>query len=273
MIRQLKAAERSAGFQPTGNFERSDDRVAAYYRCYFTGKLEIPESYDRLGLREGTKDGCSLDENRYDVFFYPIEAVSSGDVPVTQALAAATPERLATVVPHEDFHAQVRNLPGSIAEAAATLAGFLTGAVVMQKSAPGEAELFLRKAEIVNRYYDRLRAVYRSTRDKAAALEEKRRLFASLERECASIQPDPVSFNKCVSAPNNAGLAFDRTYTKYYPLLYRVFLACRQDLRCTTEALVNAPKKRGEAETARYFEESLRALETRFPRPSLPQLR
>ena len=26
--------------------------------------------------------------------------------------------------------------------------------------------------------------------------------------------PDPVSFNKCPAAMNNAGLAFDRTYTE-----------------------------------------------------------
>ena len=131
VIRAVQTVEQAAGFKPTGNFARPDAAIAAYYRCYYTGKLELPGSYDELQLREGSKDGCQLDENRYDVFFYPIEAVASGHAPVTQTLAAATPQRLAAVVPHEDFHAQVRELPDRIAEAASTLAGFLTGAAAL----------------------------------------------------------------------------------------------------------------------------------------------
>jgi hypothetical protein len=263
VLRAVKAEEQSAGFKPTGNFARSDLHVAAYYRCYYTGKLELPESYDALQLRDGTKDGCQIDDQKYDVFFYPIEAVSSGHAPVTQALAAATPERVATVVPHEDFHAQVRDLPDRIAEAASTLAGFLTGAAALAhlgRSEPSrEAELFLRKAATINRYYDQLRRVYQSARDGEIstpdALDEKQRLFTALEQECAAIRPEPRSFNKCVSVTNNAGLAFDHTYTEYYPLLYQVFQTCRQDLRCTTETIMNAPKKRREAEVAEYFRE------------------
>lgn len=251
-IEELKAAELSAGFHPAGNFAHADAAVA-YYRCYFTGKVELPDSYDQLGLREGTKDGCQLDASKYDVFFYAIEAVASGHDPITPALKAATPERRATVVPHEDFHAQVERLPTAIAEAAATLEGFLTAAEALHEP-PSEAGLFLQKAEMVNRYYERLRVVYRSGHNRSAALAEKERLFAALARECASIRPEPRSFNKCVSAPNNAGLAFDRTYTQYYPLLYRVYLACAEDLRCTTEAILKAPQKRPAAEVVRYLE-------------------
>ena len=171
--------------------------------------------------------------------------------------------RVATVVPHEDFHAQVRDLPDRIAEAASTLAGFLTGAAALAhlgRSEPSrEAELFLRKAATINRYYDQLRRVYKSARDGEIstpdALDEKQRLFRALEQECAAIRPEPRSFNKCVSVTNNAGLAFDHTYTEYYPLLYQVFQTCRQDLRCTTETIMNAPKKRREAEVAEYFRE------------------
>src|SRR5579864_6597515 len=81
VIRALKTAEQAAGVQPTGNFSSADARVTAYYRCYYTGKLELPESYDGLMLRRGSKNGCSLDPEKYDVFFYPIEAVASGHAP------------------------------------------------------------------------------------------------------------------------------------------------------------------------------------------------
>lgn len=265
VIRAVHREEQGAGFKPTGNFARPDAAVTAYYRCYYTGKLQLPGSYNGLQLREGKKDGCRIDQKKHDVFFYPIEAVASGHTPVTKALAAATPQRLAAVVPHEDFHAQVRELPDKIAEAGSTLAGFLTGAAALAalgQPSSSDAELFLRKAVLINRYYDELGAIYESARgrriSKAAALKDKARLFQRLDGECRSILPQPRSFDRCVSAANNAGLAFDHTYTEYYPLLYAVFESCRMKLRCTVETVMNAPKKRPEAETAAYFKRFVR---------------
>ena len=64
----------------------------------------------------------------------------------------------------------------------------------------------------------RLSRVYQSARDGEIstpdALDAKQRLFRALEQECAAIRPEPRSFNKCVSVANNAGLAFDHTYTE-----------------------------------------------------------
>ena len=60
--------------------------------------------------------------------------------------------------------------------------------------------------------------------------------------------------NKCVSAANNAGLAFDHTYTKYYPLLYRVYEGCGKDLKCTAQRIMAAPRKRHERDLLAYFE-------------------
>ena len=256
-IEQLKTVEQAAGFHRTGNFGRADKGVQAYYRCYYTGKLELPESYDELKLRKGTKDGCALDEKKYDVFFYPIEAVASGHTPVTESLAAASSERIAMVVPHEDFHAQLDGLPRRIEEAAATLVGFVTGAAVLHEQ-PLDAELFLKKSEIINRYFDRLSAIYNQARcgalSEAAARAEQRRLLKGLGEECSAIRPNPRSFNKCVSAANNAGLAFDHTYTKYYPLLYRVYEGCGKDLKCTVKTIMAAPRKRHERDLLAYFE-------------------
>jgi hypothetical protein len=257
IVHLLKDIEREAGFKPTGNFAHADARVPAYYRCYYTGRLELPQSYDELNLRKGTKDGCSLDAKKYDVFFYPIEAVASGHAPITESLAQAPAERVATVVPHEDFHQQIRDLSVPLAEAAATLVGFLTGAAA-ESSLSQEAQLFLQKALILNRYYDRLAAAYFAARVHALperrAIDEKQRLLSALLEECAAIQPAPRSFNKCVSASNNAGLAFDYTYTRYYPLLYQVWSACGQDIKCTIAAIARAPRKRPEAEVVEYFQ-------------------
>jgi hypothetical protein len=256
-IQKLKSVEESAGFKPTGNFTRTDPRITAYYRCYYTGKLELPESYNRLKLLTGTKDGCPIDEKKYDVFFYPIEAVASGHTPVTQALTNATQERLVMVVPHEDFHAQIPDLPDRIAEAASTLMGFATAAKALDE-APLDADLFLRKAELVNRTFDQLSAVYKTARrgalSEAEARNRQRRLLDAFQQQCGQIAPSPHSFNKCLSAANNAGLAFDHTYTRFYPLLYHVYLGCGKDLKCTMHKILAAPRKRPEREVAAYFE-------------------
>ena len=175
----------------------------------------------------------------------------------TQSLAAAPTERLAMVVPHEDFHAQIDGLPRRIEEAAATLVGFLAGAAALNEQAL-DAELFLKKSEIVNRYFDRLSAIYKSARGGAlsetVARAEPQRLMGVLQQECSAIQPAPRSFNKCVSAANNAGLAFDHTYTKYYPLLYQVYEGCGKDLKCTAQKIMAAPRKRRERDLVAYFE-------------------
>jgi hypothetical protein len=255
-IQQLKSVEQSVGFRPTGNFEHTDPYRTAYYRCYYTGKLQLPESYNDLKLREGTKDGCALDENKYDVFFYPIEAVASGHTPVTSSLATATTERRAMVVPHEDFHAQIKDLPDRIAEAAATLIGFVTAATALNEAAL-DADLFLRKAEMVNRAFDHLSEVYNTARrgeiSKQVAREEQRSVLGSLAQECAAVSPRPRSFNECLSAANNAGLAFDHTYTKFYPLIYSVYAACGKDLKCTAQRILAAPRKRSERDVAVYL--------------------
>ena len=54
-----------------------------------------------------------------------------------------------------------------------------------------------------------------------------------LGRECAAIAPDPVSFNKCPAAMNNAGLAFDHTYTHQYPAMFDRYERSGENTRAT----------------------------------------
>jgi hypothetical protein len=261
-LRAVKAEERAAGIKPRRTFARLNGR-AAYYRCYYTGKLELPASYDDLKLKKGSKDGCPVDASKYDVFFYPAEAVATRHSPMTRSLAAAPVERVVTVVPHEDFHLQLGSLPDELAEAGATLVGFLAGAAAGESvGAPAlgsEADLFLRKAELINRYYERLGSVYQSFRErtvsKTNAFLEKQHLLSALAHECRAIQPAPRTFDRCVSAPNNAGLAFDYTYTHYYPMLHRVYEECGRNLHCVVSVIDRAPRKLSEA--VEYFQKAV----------------
>ena len=84
LVSEMKELQESLGFPRTGNFKKHSESVKAYYRCYYTGKLELPTGYDQLELRQGEGE-CTLDPAKYDIFFYPIEAVASGKAPVTSS--------------------------------------------------------------------------------------------------------------------------------------------------------------------------------------------
>ena len=264
LISALKRLERKLGFRHTKNFhERSSDTAVAY-RCYYTGKLELPDSYEKLQLLAGTKDGCPLDDDEYDVFFYPLEAAGSGKTPVSASLARESVERFLVVVPHEDFHATraLHNLPAAWGEASSTLIGFLTAAQVAREkfgensdvyqNLEREPELFARKAEIINRYHAQLVQLYAAARagqtTEQEALARKQQAFAQIAAECKAISPEPKSFNRCPAANNNAGLAFDETYTKYYPLMYGVYRAHDRELKPTVDALKQVLNAGTEAE-------------------------
>jgi hypothetical protein len=236
VIDELKDFEETLGGHATENFLRFSDRPTADNRCYFTGKLQLPEFYSGLRMVREEEAHCAARADEHDVFFYPVQAVASGEETVTVSLAEAPLERVLVVVPHEDFHNQpeARKAPTEVAEAAATLVGFLTASAFAKerfgadsaafRTLDRDAELFLRKSAIVNVYYEKVSALYKAFRSgaltPAETLDKKAELFAALRQSCSEISPDPVSFNKCPAAMNNAGLAFDRTYTQNYQLFH-----------------------------------------------------
>jgi predicted aminopeptidase len=255
VVAEVKDFAVTLGSQATGNFVRSSDRRISDTRCYFTGKLQLPEFYSTLSMVREEEEQCTARATENDVFFYPVQAVASGEETITVSLAEASTERLLVVVPHEDFHSQreARKAPTEVAEAAATLVGFLTASEfatdrfgadsTTARSLAGDANLFLEKSVLVNQYYDRVRSLYHSFESGALTreqtLERKAELFHELQRACGGIAPEPVSFNKCPAAMNNAGLAFDRTYTAYYPMLHDLYSLLGGD----TPALVSTLKR------------------------------
>jgi hypothetical protein len=270
LITAVKRLEKKLGFRRTKNFYKESAESAVAYRCYYTGKLELPDSYSGLQLVAGTKRGCPVDPQKYDVFFYPMDAIASGKTPVSATLAHESVERFLVVVPHEDFHAnrELRKLPQTWAEASATLIGFLTATEVARQqfgensevyqNLQLEPELFARKAEIVNRYYAQLRQLYAAARagkvSEHDALEQRQQAFEELHQACVAISPMPRSFNRCPAVNNNAGLAFDETYTKYYLLMYQLYVAQGRALKPTVEALEKELKVSTEAEALRNLQ-------------------
>jgi hypothetical protein len=245
VIAEVKDFAIAIGGHATENFLRHSGDQISDNRCYFTGKLQLPEFYSTLRMVREDGERCAARSDEYDVFFYPVQAVASGEETITVSLAEAPTERLLVVVPHEDFHNQreARKAPTEVAEAAATLVGFLTASGFAKdrfgadsptaRMLARDADLFLRKSFLVNQYYEKVSGLYHDfgsgALTPAQTLERKAELFAELERSCAEIAPDPVSFNKCPAAMNNAGLAFDRTYTRHYPILHDLYTLLGND--------------------------------------------
>jgi len=50
IIAEIKEFQKKLGVRDTENFLRYSETPRAFYRCYFTGKLEPPISYERLQL-------------------------------------------------------------------------------------------------------------------------------------------------------------------------------------------------------------------------------
>ncbi|MEZ5361849.1 MAG: aminopeptidase [Bryobacterales bacterium] len=209
------------------------------------------------------KPGCRFDTAKLDVFVYPAEAMAGRDAPVTDALAAAEPTRRDFVVAHEDFHEQqgVRQLEPALKEAVFMLAGLLTAAEAAslrddleeRDRAITEADLFLDKAHRVNAAHRELRALYdayaRGEISATEALAGKREAFARLREQCDQQgAPRPQAFHPCPAAMNNAGLAFDATYTREYPRVHALFEANGRDPKRTIEALRRLAGSPGAAE-------------------------
>jgi len=288
IVAELQAFQEGLGIERTGNFQRFSDAQDAVYRCYFTGQLELPASYEALQLVEPDEPSCPVDETMYDLFFYPIEAVASGSSPVSPALANAALERTLVVVPHEDFHNQPETGQASfdVAEAAATLVGFVTARDFARATYSEESELFQRldrevdrfllKSHIVNTYFLLLNDVYDAydtgdlTRDDA--LVRKTALYADFHGECSSSAP-AVSFNTCPAVMNNAGLAFDSTYTRHFPTWFELYESLDRDTRATVAAFRRVLATGPHSETE--LVEALRALRRRASSASVgfPQIR
>jgi hypothetical protein len=242
-IQRMQDFAQEKGFPRTGNFRRGATGKEAYFLCYYTRPFALPESYDDLGYRESDARGCGLDESAYDVYFHKVEAVAFENTPVTASLEAASEERALMVAAHEDIHEdpQLDRLPHPVAEAASTLLGMLTAAAFAERDGDmqtatrltGDAVLYNRKASAVNPLHARLRRLYERHRKgelgREETLQAKQAAFADASAACAEFGQGH-SINPCLPVSNNAGLAFDHSYTAWYPQLYALYQAAGADL-------------------------------------------
>ncbi|MBI1357375.1 MAG: hypothetical protein GC160_23790 [Acidobacteria bacterium] len=251
-IAAVQRTEQDLGYEPTENFEQHQAKPG-YRICYWTGPFELPVDYAGLQYREGK---CPAKAAGQDVFLYEPEALAGRRAPVTAALAEAPEPRQAFVTAHEDFHDQpgVRQLEPARKEAYSTLAGLLTAAETagrehgedseQARAARRELELFRTKSRLVNQAHAELGRLYERVRggdlSPADGLRRKAAAFADLARECAAADPAPAAFALCPAVLNNAGLAFDATYTRRFEEAWALYEAAGRDAAATIAALRSA---------------------------------
>lgn len=230
-VEAVREVERELGYEPTPNFHETS-HGESYELCYLADRFELPDDYEGLELRRIDESACRRLGARRDVFFYAPEALAGVESPVTASLEQAAPQRQDFVVAHEDFHDQdgVRELPPAYKEALSTLVGLVAARETAERRGEtplDETQRYLEKALLINRYHKRVRALYAAGLGRRETLRRKSETFAELDRECRALQsgpaPAPAAFDFCPGALNNAGLAFDYTYTQAYPRVYRLY--------------------------------------------------
>jgi hypothetical protein len=252
LVREIQKYELSVGFTPTNNFKTYEDTVSAIYLCYHSDKFDLTTYFT-----QGTKDGCSIDEHKYDVFFYPAQAIAGVNVPLMSSLAKDSIGRFIMVVFHEDFHEQVVGIPTTaLNESSTTLMGLLLAREFASekygaqsdvvKNITADIELFLRGALIEEQYASSLRSVYaqvrsgEKTRDDGLSLKEI--LFEEMRNECSGLRSKLLS--TCSAIQNNAHFGYHLNYTTHYPLFYQLYEACGQDVKVLSTTIISLVKDR-----------------------------
>lgn len=252
LVRDIQNYELLFGFIPTRNFKTYDETTSAIYFCYYTEKLDLTMHF--VG---GTKDGCAVDESRYDVRFYPAQAAAGMGIPLMASLVQASLDRFVVVVFHEDFHEQVSGIPTlALNESSATLMGLLlarefTHKIYGAQSAAAknivsDIDAFLRSSLIEGRYVVLLHDLYARvaygeiTRDEGLRL--KKDLFDQIKNECFEIKTKLIF--SCSELRNNADLSYHLNYTTHYPLFFQLYNICRQDVGASVGIIISLVRER-----------------------------
>ncbi|MFC1982862.1 hypothetical protein ACFLV5_03675, partial [Chloroflexota bacterium] len=231
LVREIKAYEKELGFTETDNFKSYSPETKAYDYFFYTSQTQLPHSLDDPLLKygTGTSEDFPFDLEKYDIFFYSIQSIADVETPVTKSLMEAALPRFIHIIFHEDWHEQI-DLPLGIEEPSAEVVSYSAAMLFAKEKFGQDSEVYttlrqqlnnkLGESEVYKDYYQQLKNLYSNYRNGAVseteALRSKDRLLETMEQELQQIwgaRPDQL---------NNALIAFQITYYRYLPLMYRV---------------------------------------------------
>ena len=252
LIDKIKAFEKKLGFNETENFRVYSDNVEAYDYYFYTSKTDLPYSLDDPSLQHGRgkPENAPIDLAKYDVYFYSIEAVAGVKTPVTKSLLRAPLHRFIHVVLHEDWHEQMDS-PLSIEEPCAEVVSYPAAILFAEKEFGRDSKVYerlkdgfrkkLEESKLYQQYYDELKLLYAQFHSgeisEAETLANKEELLESMAEDLQGL------WGGKPSQLNNAFIAFQMTYQRYFPLMYQVYSATGFDLRKTMAIFRSVPEQ------------------------------
>lgn len=239
LVEDVRAYQKSIGFEPTQNFQSADEVTQTYTFCGHGSRLHLPYSYQDPAIRwtdAQTEEECRASGENMDVTFAVTEAIAGVGTPVTRKMLMAPLSRFLYLVLHDDCHEQFA-LPYGIEEALCNMLAYAG----MEKLAEDrfrddeEARLAIgafaragaRRADFTVALYEEVAALYTqhdgARMSPAALLESRGEIFRSAAQQLAQRE----------DAINNVWLATAITYTRHYRLMRRVLDTFGGDLART----------------------------------------
>ena len=230
--------EERLGLPVSDNFIVYDTSFETDHVIYYSDILRLPKDYFNMLSKgfdtkeEAMKKKKELEDQGFDVFYREMEASSNSPLISKSTLESKLPRKIETVL-HENMHDYVHYamnkefLPLSFNEAFACVVGEY-GALeyIIEKYGKGSDEhkyitedinKYSKRVDMVIEYYNKLDNVLKSNMTKEEKLEEKEKLMGELAREHLEI------FGKEAEMLNNPGLAAYMTYSRYVPLVKKVY--------------------------------------------------
>ncbi len=280
LIREMKEFEQQFGLHETSNFKQYSPQQQSYDYYFYAPIFELPYSSgdSLLGFGHGKSENVTLDRSKYDFFFYEVPAVASVGTDVTKSLMDSPLWRFIEVVFHEDWHEQV-NPPLSLSEPSAEVMGYalalrFTGQKFGENSGVHRdlqynLSVKIRESAVYTEYYAKLSDLYAAYRAGSFNESETRTRkdlilndMGHILKDIYGVKPDQL---------NNAFIAFQMTYLRHFPIMYRLYQATGGDIAKTADILKGMPGqnqnppnieaiKQIENQAVKYFQENFTRL-------------
>lgn len=236
LLEEARAFEGRIGFTKTGIFSAFSEEQGRVHFCGHVSPLYLPYSYQDptiLWYDVATERECRAHADGADVYFDSVEVLGEAGAAVSPEVLAVQLQRFLYLVFHEDCHEQF-NFPYGVEEALCNLIAYRAMVQFsVEKYGPKSREAVAiqryvneedKRARNLRDLYVELAGYYaRYDRKQLAAealLKDRARLFGKAERVLAWKR----------GSLNNVSLANEMTYSRFYPLVDRVYDKLGRDL-------------------------------------------
>lgn len=241
LLEEVRAFEQRIGFKKTATFLEFSEEQKSVPFCGHVSPLYLPYSYEDPAIQwydVATERECRAHADGADVYFGSVEVLGEVGAAVSPEVIGGQLQRFLYLVFHEDCHEQF-DFPYGIEEALCNVIAYQAMAQFSkEKYGPAARETVTiqryvdvesRRTYSVKALYEQLSAYYvRYERKEISAdslLKERARVFRKAEQALAWRR----------GTFNNVGMASEMTYSRFFPLCERVYVALGRDLARTVE--------------------------------------